>query len=580
MATSKTVLRPLAVALGASFALFSGVPLEAAPKDAEARRAITRTMDEFSEDKNAEKAEQLLLETIAACGVSDCEPRYLALSWMYIGLVRGSTNDFDTTREAFTVALGFDPDVELDPRFTTPTAQAIFDGVKAKAKTDAPVKSARRLVVGEQLDCSPLLKEVQSLRPIPVLCETPMTNVGQITVLYRQYGAESWSRKALSQKEGVWVGEIPCTDLPRPGIWGMYFEARDRRGELLDAVGSVERPVVFRVVAETSEPPPSLPGQPPPDRCNPSSYCPEDMIGTPACDAFMSGNNAPIKPPICEKSSDCEWGMQCNDGLCDLADLCKTNRDCEKGTVCIEGRCALDPTKPVVPDSELGLRDWVGLQFAADLTSLSTDSDVCVGGAGYACYVDGAAYRGTPYPDNSGNVGGGFHSSTMRVLLTYERFVLDELSLGARVGFAFGGAPDGFFPLHFEARGSYYFGNVPTENSLFVPFVTLGVGAAQIDTKASVSMVDCNPGQEELCTSSPLNEALVDPDTGVARVRTLDAYKTLGKGFVLVSPGFRLALAENVAALANLGLVLMTEEQQSSGVFLSLQPSIGATVGF
>jgi hypothetical protein len=272
--------------------------------------------------------------------------------------------------------------------------------------------------------------------------------------------------------------------------------------------------------------------------------------------------------------------MECRDGECELAGLCKSDRDCERGSVCSDGRCALDRTKPVLPPDESGYRDWLGIHFAADFTSLSGATDVCAENGGYACFADGDQYRGTPNDGNAGDVAGGFHSSTLRVLLSYERFVTNEISLGGRFGFAFAGAPEGFFPLHFEARGTYYFGDVPNGREMFIPYVALGIGAAEIDSKASVSLVDCNPGQEQLCQNAPLNTGLVDPDTGLARVRTIDAYKSLGNAFVLLSPGVRVALGDNIAAVGNLGLILMTEKEASSGVFLSVQPTVGATLGF
>lgn len=574
-------MRPLAVVLGLSFALFSGFSLEAAPKDAEAKRNISQSMDQFADDKDADKAQSQLMVTIGSCA-SDCEPRVVALAWMYMGLVSGSSNDFDAAREAFTVALGFDPTLTLDARFSSPTTQALFDGIKAKSAAPPPAAPAPdKFVAGSQLSCTPLIREVQSLRPVPLSCSTKMSNVGTVVVNYRQYGAENWTRAELKQVDGRWEGEIACTDLPRPGVWGMYFEARDKRGELLDAVGNVERPVVFKVVAESSEPAPSLPGKPAPDRCNPSSYCPEDMVGTPACDAFMSGGNAPVKPPTCSKDNACEWGMECRGDVCELAGLCSKNSDCDRGSLCTDGRCALDRTKPVLPPDESGYRDWLGIHFAADFTSLSAASDVCTEASGYTCFADGEQYRGVPNEGNAGDVAGGFHSSTLRVLLSYERFITNEISLGGRFGFAFAGAPDGFFPLHFEARGTYYFGDVPNGRDLFVPYVALGVGAAEVDSKASVSMVDCDPGeQQQLCENAPLTTGLVDPDDGIASVRTLDAYKSLGNAFVLLSPGVRVSLGDNLAAVGNLGLLLMTEKEASSGVFLSLQPTVGATLGF
>jgi hypothetical protein len=304
------------------------------------------------------------------------------------------------------------------------------------------------------------------------------------------------------------------------------------------------------------------------------------MVGTPACDAFMAKGPAPTKTLACTQATECEWGMECLNGSCEPTGLCSSNRDCSIGNICQNGRCALDMSKARPGQDDNGLRDWFGVHFAMDFTSLSAAENVCSEGGGYQCFADDTAYRGTPHPDAAGAVGGGFHSSTMRALLTYERFVTDEISLGARVGFAFGGAPENFFPLHFEARGTYYFGAIPESRTLFVPFVAVGVGAAQIDSKASATIVDCNAGREDDCTGAPLNTGLLDPMTGAAHQRTIDAYKTLGKAFLVVSPGARFLLADNVAVLANLGLMLMTEEEQSKSVFLTVQPSVGANFGF
>jgi hypothetical protein len=580
------VLRTIVAFLGFACLLLADVPLQAAPKDAEAKRNISKTIDEYAEDTNADKAEQALMEVIGNCGGSDCEPKYVALAWMYIGLVRGAANDFDTARESFTVAVGFDPEVKLDPRFATPTLQALFDGVKGKTASEqaAPEQGKKKaLTLGSELKCVPLIKEVESLRPVPLQCTTAMTGVTQVAALFRQYGAEKWTRADLKKQGDAFVGELPCTELVRTGVWGMYFEARNKRGDVVDTVGTVERPVVFKVALETAEPPPALPGQAAPERCSSSSYCPEDMVGTPACDALMAKGPAPTKTLACTQATDCDWGMACQNGTCEPAGLCSTNRDCSIGNICQNGRCALDLSKARPGQDDSGLRDWFGVHFAMDFTSLSAAADVCSEGGGYNCFADDTAYRGAVHPEEAGAVGSGFHSSTMRALLTYERFVTDEISLGARVGFAFGGAPEDFFPLHFEARGTYYFGPIPESRVLFVPFVALGVGAAQVDSKASATIVECREGAEEFCTSdppAPVNTGFLDPMSGGGRLRTIDAYKTLGKAFIVVSPGARFLLADNLAVMANLGLMLMTEEEQSSSVFLTLQPSVGANFGF
>jgi hypothetical protein len=169
----------------------------------------------------------------------------------------------------------------------------------------------------------------------------------------------------------------------------------------------------------------------------------------------------------------------------------------------------------------------------------------------------------------------------MRVMFSYDRFLLENVSLGARFGFAFSGAPDGFFPLHFEARGTYYFGNVTQSRSRFVPYVAVGFGLAQVDSKVPVQMVDCLPEALQACQTAPeVNEQLINPNGGAARLRSLDAYKSLGTVFGTVSPGLMVSISKELSAVANLGVLLMTDEQQSTSLVINLQPSLGVELGF
>src|SRR5690606_19821049 len=137
---------------------------------------------------------------------------------------------------------------------------------------------------------------------------TKVQNVDGVVLRYRQYGDENWKRIDLKLTDGDWRGEIPCAELTRPGTWGMYIEARDRRDNTLERIGSRDRPLVFKIVEKSSEPPPALPGEPPPDKCVETAYCPDEMVGTPACEAFK-GAQQPKKDVSCKESSDCDLGM-------------------------------------------------------------------------------------------------------------------------------------------------------------------------------------------------------------------------------------------------------------------------------
>jgi hypothetical protein len=545
----------------------------AGPNDAAATKAIGDAMDEYAKTKDADVAEGRLLEAIAVCG-KDCKPEVLAQAWMYTGVVKGSgQKDWDTAREAFSVALGFDDKIQLDPRFFNPTAQALFDGIKNQQKPADPANVVAGFEPGTQMGCVPLVQEVEAYRPIPISCSTRVQGVEGVVLRYRQYGDENWKRIDLKRTDGDWRGEIPCSVLTQPGTWGMYIEAKDERDNALERIGSRDKPLVFKVVEKSTQPPPALPGEPPPDKCVETAYCPDEMVGTPACEALKGRAAGTVKESSCEQSSDCDLGMSCSEGVCKAQSVCSEDKDCTSDEACQAGLCVERPRAKKL--------DWFGVHFGADFTSVPAASNVCdpAGSGEYTCFDGNEEYDGTPYPGNAGEVPGGIHTGTMRVMFSYERFLLDNLSLGARFGFAFGGAPQDFFPMHFEARGSYYFGNVAEGRSRFVPFVALGVGLAQVDTNAPVQMVDCVA--IEPCLEAPeVNEQLIDPENGAARLRNLDAYKSLGTVFANVSPGIMVALTRELSAVGNVGVLLMTDSEAATSLVLNLQPSLGVVLGF
>jgi hypothetical protein len=545
----------------------------AAGTDAAVKNAIAQTMDEYAKSKDSDKADGQLLEAIALCN-NQCKPALLAQAWMYIGLVKGGgAKDWDSAREAFSVALGFDPKVELDPRFFSPTAQALFDGLKHEPTQADKAEVVPRFESGTQMGCWPLVQEVETFRPIPISCSTRVQGVDGVTLRYRQYGDDNWIRVDLKQQGDDWRGEIPCTALSRPGTWGMYIEAKDVRDNPLERIGSRDRPLVFKVVEKSSEPPPSLPGEAAPGRCVETAYCPEDMVGTPACEA-LKGAGAPVKKDTtCKAASDCDFGMSCAEGICKAPGVCTSDKDCGDG-ICQAGLCS-ERDRP-------GKMDWFGIQFGADLALLGTGTDACrTENPEYTCYDGGGElYDGTPYPGFGGTVGGGLHLGTLRVMLAYERFLLDNVSLGVRFGFAFSGAPDSFFPLHFEGRGTYYFADVTKGKSMWAPYIALGVGLAQVDVGVDVEMVDCLPGAEMSCLAAPaVTQGLVGPG-GSAQRRTLKAYKSLGKVFASISPGLMVQLSKELSGVANLSVLLMTEQERSTSLVLDIQPSLGLAVGF
>jgi hypothetical protein len=182
-------------------------------------------------------------------------------------------------------------------------------------------------------------------------------------------------------------------------------------------------------------------------------------------------------------------------------------------------------------------------------------------------------------------------------LLSYDRVLLPNITVGARAGYAIGGgpAPEGgaaFLPIHAELRGAYWFGSNPFGSKGLRPYVHAGGGMAQVDAKLDVTVLDCNgiaappPGDPTDPTLPGVEVDIRDDDprvgpcldrTGDSRIhlqRTLDAYKKLGQGFATIGGGAVYAFAENMGVQLNLNLMVMLP---SSGFVL--QPSLGFVYG-
>jgi hypothetical protein len=104
-------------------------------------------------------------------------------------------------------------------------------------------------------------------------------------------------------------------------------------------------------------------------------------------------------------------------------------------------------------------------------------------------------------------------------------------------------------------------------------------------------MVDCKPDvvngmtvsppTYNQCTSAPeVNKGLIDPINGRAQLRTLDAYKSLGKVFATLSPGVMVQLSKQMSGVVNVGVLFMTDESRSTSLLINFQPTLGLVLGF
>jgi len=186
------------------------------------------------------------------------------------------------------------------------------------------------------------------------------------------------------------------------------------------------------------------------------------------------------------------------------------DEDCEPGKDgCKEDTIELKDDEPA---SGKGAKNWLSLHFAQDFMLYSAQDQVCAsnappsdGAENYSCFQNSAPFGGSagqdiaPGPGN--HISGGLGRATARLMIGFDRLLSANLSLGLRLGYAFGGRPpstDKFFPFHAELRGSYWFGAAPFESSGLRPFVTLSGGLAEVDGRVPVEYFNPNGQKGEL----------------------------------------------------------------------------------
>jgi hypothetical protein len=241
------------------------------------------------------------------------------------------------------------------------------------------------------------------------------------------------------------------------------------------------------------------------------------------------------------------------------------------------------PKEPAAPE-EPARKNWITISFAPDLAIVS-GSDVCAGqsqaGAHYVCLRnDGTRYVGTPTIGNGDNINTGIAVATLRIMLGYDRLLHPNITLGARVGFAFDGASGGgssFMPVHGEVRLGIWPGHDPFVGRGVRPMILVSGGIAQVDAKVNVQVLEdgnacgANPptSTQSPCTT-PSSDGVVEQ-----RQQTLTVYRQNGLGFAAATFGVQFAPSTRVGIhLAVRGSVTFP------AVAAVLSPEAGMSVGF
>jgi len=579
---SRSLLKLASVALVA----LAAATASAAPRDAAANKKIDEAINTHYLATDFDKAEAVLTGTINACG-DKCSGSVIAKAWMYVGIVRGSgKNDMKGAKEAFQKAAAADPKIALDEALATPETKKAFaeaagsgatssggSGGEAGGGTTKPPRGED--AVGE-MDCTPKATEVQTRRPIPISCTTEEDAV-KAELRYKEFGGETWKTVKMSKKGDFFQAEIPCSASMLAGTLRYYVRAQDAAGDTVDTHGNKSKPVELQVVAETDQDAPAYPDKDPPARCAEQVECPPDFPG-----CKREGGGTKEWGSSCASTDECKSGLACVNGTCEQAQSCDIDADCSGGAKCVGGKCdASGPTGPYK-------KNWIGFHAAYDLAIVG-GTDVCTqksqDESGFACFYKGTEeqYRFDPQPGKANKISTGMAPGTSRVMLSFDRALTANISLGARVGYAFGGGPAAgankdvkFLPYHGELKLAYWIGKEPFAKKGLRPYVHLGGGVAQIDAKLPVTIVDCSNNKTRPPTDDGYKQCAAAPENAPTSGSQLelDAYKKLGQSFVAVGGGAVYALSPNSGLQLNVNIMYMLP---TTGQVI--EPSLGYVIG-
>jgi hypothetical protein len=460
------------------------------------------------------------------------------------------------------------PDTPQQPARRQPAAPA-----PAPPPPPAPPPSDELEIRG--MHCTPDVKEVEIRRPIPISCTVDYP-VSGVELRYKVGSGSKWEKLELQQSDAAYTTTIPCAITAQQGSLKIYLFARNESNKVVARIGRKEVPLSVRLVEHSNAIPPALPGQKAPQRCFEQNECPPELVGTAACPGTHAVKAAKKGwGATCTATSECGNNLECIKGSCEEPVKCEDTKDCAEGGECIDGKCHVPDAEELKSQLGPAKHHWFGLHFGADLLMPGKGSGVCgpdtmsADAKKFACFDGGNEYTGLPNATYAGTFNGGAYFATVRALFSYD-YMVGRLAVGARVGWAFRGAPKDFSPIHIEARVAYSLRRDPFKLN-FRPYLGLALGHAQVDASAPVTIVDC-VGHDPACvaakTKDEVNAYLSDPNQAV--LRKLDAYRSGAPFFFGPTLTMLFALTNEAAIVVNINAMFPD---------ITFEPSVGYQMG-
>jgi hypothetical protein len=540
-------------------------PAAAAPKDAQAKKALKQAMEEDYLDSKFGDAETKLKDAIETCGDKGCAPAIKAKLYAALGVVYGATKKKNEAVKAFVEALKLDKKAAPDPDYVTSEIKAMFEEAQKKVQgggTEPPEDE------GGALTLVPI-PEQKVNTPVPLYVSVEEEAAKQITsvvVVYLGVGSGATKELKLERSGKGYRGNVPCTAVRRKGTLKYWVVASDKGGKEVATLGAESEPLSTEIKDELDDKPPSWPGFAPPEQCKGG--------GGPVVDESGSSHRQ------CIDDKDCPPDERCTANEC-----LKKPKDDGGG---LSGGEEEDDDRRM---------NWISLTFAPDFTLVSGE-DICGFRDGYSgetptesfdeSYVcaknpdseNPSRYLGQPTPGQGNNVNFGFGVSTMRLTLGYDRVLIEGLTIGARVGYVFNGTNEefaSFIPVHAEGRVAYTFGANPWSGQVVRPWINLAGGLAQVDTAIEVDVLEDGEACGAPEPSETGSECTIESQSGEIepRIQTVRAIKQAGLGFAGLGGGVSFVPVDLFAI--NLGVRFSVTFPVVVPVF---SPEVGIAFGF
>jgi hypothetical protein len=523
MADQRSSASALAAAAIVLSSIVAGPPAWATDWRAEsaAKDAIKKTASDFAAGDFATAAARLT-KALSMCGEKKCSPGTKAFVLRDLGTMQFRMGDKDAAAVSFQQALSLDRDIELSSKYDAPDVHAAWNHAKSLASTTPGAPPPEQPIGGDFNHTPPTEQKVRT--PLPVYVEPPEgASLARVVVKYKGTGMSDWGKIELAQSGDGWAGLIPCGAVA-DGALVYWVQGFDSSGSPVASSGDPKHPFTVPIRDEISGEAPSLPGKDPPRTCAPGE----------------------------------EGGAEGDSGEGATAE----------GGVRRHGRYA---------------RLWVGGAATFEFMSMPTVNDACAlqpGGAmgGYpqnssnlycvdnqgndypARTVSGVATNNQllMHPGSAGHSDGGFQTGDVRLMLSVDYALNQNLLVGGRFGYVFNSYPgsaasqDGRaagFKFHVEGRATYLLGSAPLEQIGFAPMGFAGLGLGEFDGHV----------------------------TTVVQQQPIDIWDTDGPFFLLLGAGVRYQFSPRIAGTAAGRLNVAIG---GNGVLSTFGPEFGVMYGF